>query len=81
MHLNYGVILLDCLVNLRLVYTEQQYLLCDDISNAGLTENYRVTTEWVTTTFWSDSIVVNESSIANVITVLPLTLRVNGPLL
>ena len=41
--------------------------LCDDASDSVLIENNGVTWKWVTTPFWSDSIVCNENRIASII--------------
>ena len=48
--------------------TMRQY--CDDTSDTALIENNEVAPDWDCYSFWSDSIVFNESSIANVIAAL-----------
>ena len=55
--------------------------LCYDASDSLLIENNGVTQKWVTTVFWSDSITFNENRIiAEIVTALTLSARVNGPL-
>ena len=61
------------------VYTERQRQCCDDTCNSVLTENNRVTPDWVCNSFSSDSTVFNENSFTSVIATLTLTIGVNGP--
>ena len=45
---------------------------CDGAGDTSLIENNGVTPEWGYNTFWSDSIVFNERSLASIITELRL---------
>ena len=51
---------------------------CDKFSDTTAIKNNGVTSKWVITLFWSNSIVFNESSITSTIAALMLTLHVNG---
>ena len=62
------------------VYTKRQRQRHDDACDSVLIENSGVTWKWVANPFWSESIVFNEKRIASIITLLMLTLGVNGPL-
>ena len=59
------------------VYTERQHQLCDDASDTALIENNEVAPKWIATLIWSNSIVVNQDSIASVIPALMLTWALN----
>ena len=53
--------------SVRLTIMLRLHQAWDDASDSALIENNRVTWKWVTTPIWSNSLVVNENSVASII--------------
>ena len=52
------------------IYTKRQRLFCNDVNDSALFDNNRVTSEWDSNPFSSDSVVINENKITSFITEL-----------